>query len=412
MKEAITKNSVLSNINALFITQIANYLSLLLIFPYLSRILGIDGFGKIGISLSIISIFLILTDYGFNLSAPSWIANNKKNINKTCEYIGAIFILKILLTTLGIMLLFIFTYSHDTLLTDIKLIVSIALCATFQSMQPTWFFQGIEKMRKITYYTIIAKAIYMILVLFFVKNPGQEWLVIFFQAISFCLSSSIAIYFIYREGYTIRLISNPRIIKVFKESTWFFISRAAVCVYTSASTLIIGSAAGVQQAGLYSSSEKIYNAGQGIISPISQAIYPYLSRSGDKRFLYKISFIIAIPMIIGCYVITSFSSDILTIFYGPSFSSAAPILNIFLFCLIINYISVNFGYPAFSIIKRLDIANKTVILGALLQLINLIILFYTESINAINISLAILIVEIIVMIVRVVIFISLINRPQ
>ncbi len=362
--------------------------------------------------MSIIAILLILTDYGFNLSAPSWIANNKNNIDKTCEYIGAIFILKILLTTLGMISLFIFTYSHDTLLTDIKLTVSIALCIIFQSIQPTWFFQGIEKMKKITYYTIIAKIIYMILVLSFVKKPGQEWLVILFQATSFCLSSSIAIYFIYHEGYKIRLASNPQIIKIFKESTWFFISRAAVCVYTSASTLIIGSATGVQQAGLYSSSEKIYNAGQGIMSPVSQAIYPYLSRTGDKKFLYKISFIIAIPMIIGCYVITFFSGDILTIFYGPSFSVAAPILNIFLFCLIINFISVNFGYPAFAIIKRLDIANGTVVFGALLQLINLTILFYTGSINAINIALSVLIVETIVMIVRVIIFISLVNRSQ
>ena len=63
-----------SNIASLFTVQAANYLIPLLTLPYLVRILGPREFGLIAFAQAFSQYFVILTDYGFNLSATREVA--------------------------------------------------------------------------------------------------------------------------------------------------------------------------------------------------------------------------------------------------------------------------------------------------------------------------------------------------
>ncbi|QPK17019.1 oligosaccharide flippase family protein [Pectobacterium versatile] len=72
---------------SLFSVQGVNYLIPLLIIPHLVRTMGIDGFGKYSFVLAVVQYFIILSDYGFNLSASKQVAVHKDNKN----YISKIF---------------------------------------------------------------------------------------------------------------------------------------------------------------------------------------------------------------------------------------------------------------------------------------------------------------------------------
>ncbi|MFB9998018.1 oligosaccharide flippase family protein [Providencia rustigianii] len=74
-----------------------------------------------------------------------------------------------------------------------------------------------------------------------------------------------------------------------KSSYTYFLSRASVVIYTSASTFIVGSYSGLNQAALFSSAEKLYQAGQSITSPVSQAIFPHIARTGEKIYYINLS---------------------------------------------------------------------------------------------------------------------------
>ncbi|WP_409339321.1 oligosaccharide flippase family protein, partial [Providencia rustigianii] len=67
-------NRIYKNILSLTLIQLFNYISPLLVLPYLSRTLSIDGFGLLMLSMSMISICLVISDFGFNLSSTYWIA--------------------------------------------------------------------------------------------------------------------------------------------------------------------------------------------------------------------------------------------------------------------------------------------------------------------------------------------------
>ncbi|MTC13076.1 oligosaccharide flippase family protein, partial [Providencia stuartii] len=60
---------ILKNILSMFSIQGINYFIPLIMVPYLVRTLGLDGFGKYSIVIAIIQYLVIITDYGFNLSA-------------------------------------------------------------------------------------------------------------------------------------------------------------------------------------------------------------------------------------------------------------------------------------------------------------------------------------------------------
>ncbi|HIH5505105.1 TPA: oligosaccharide flippase family protein, partial [Proteus mirabilis] len=165
-------NKIHINIISLTILQFVSYLSPLIVLPYLSRILTIVEFGFIMISFSLISLSMIITDYGFGIFSPFWIAKNRNNIKRTSLHIGSVFYIKTILVLICSILLFLYinlansipvqnkTYYYFLLLTSILV----------QTFQPTWFFQGIEKMFNITIIMSISKLSYVILIYAFIKE--------------------------------------------------------------------------------------------------------------------------------------------------------------------------------------------------------------------------------------------------
>ncbi|MGF1740558.1 oligosaccharide flippase family protein [Vibrio profundum] len=398
---------ILSNSLSLLFIQIANYIAPFLVLPYLSRTLGVEGFGTVALLMSIATIASIVTDYGFNLSAAHDIAKSSDNKEYINRYIGTVFTIKIILVLAILFFLFLYSTFGTDLLASNYLLPVVFFTILSRTFQPTWFFQGIEKMRSVTVYMVIAKLMYLILVFIFVHNKGDEWIVMLCFGVSNLVASIISIFCIYKEGYKVKVSSWPMMKSVFKNSSGFFLSRVSVSIYTALSTFIVGSVAGLHQAALYSSCEKLYQGGQSLTSPISQALFPYMARTGDKKLFYKFVLFSIIPMIVGCAICIHFSSDILSFIFGPEFAKADRILDLFLACTVIVFIAVNFGYPAFASINKVRVANITVMFGAIVQCLSLLFLYFTDSISALSVTVAVLITESVVMSLRLILFFKL-----
>ncbi|HFK2640145.1 TPA: O33 family O-antigen flippase, partial [Escherichia coli] len=278
-------------------------------------------------------------------------------------------------------------------------ILWLGVIITTQSFQPIWFFQGLEKMKNITFSLIISKSVYVILIFCLVKTNHVER-VFLALVLSNVVTLVISNYLLYRNGYAIGTPCNKLFRDEIKNSFPFFLSRAAVGVYTSASTFIVGSFAGLNQAAVYSSAEKLYQAGQNALSPISQALYPYLARSGDKKTLYKFVVLFFILLCMICILSSYYSNTIVMLFFGNKYNAASQVLNVFLLSLVITFVSFNFGYPAFAAIKRVQIVNYTVVLGGGLQLLMIIILIVSEKITPLNMARSVLFTETLVLISR------------
>lgn len=402
-----------SNMLALLLVQLANYLPPLIILPYISRVLGIDGFGTVSILFSASAIVYIITDYGFSLSSSYWIAKHRKNKRNLSHYFGAVYFAKTFLLVLIFLSMFSFSWGRIINVEGIdELKIWAFVIALSQAYQPVWFFQGIEKMKNVTMFMVASKILYMMFVFIFVKDMDDIFYVFFAFAISNIVATIISITLVYKNGYYISIPSSKRIIRVFKESTPYFFSRASVCLYTSANAFLVGTILGIGQAALYSSAEKLYQAGQSLISPISQSLFPHLARTKDVGILIRIVMCGLAPMVIGCYVCWIYASDILLMIFGVGFDSAADVLRVFMLCSIVTFITGNFGYPAFAIYGRLDLVNKSVYFSGITQLLILSGLYAAAAFSIENVALSILGVESIVMLFRVTAFWVLCNKTK
>lgn len=407
--QAIKKHSITRNATALAIMQVANYAVPLLLLPYLTRQLGLEAFGIVAITLAAIQLAFVLTDYGFSLSATYAISLNRENDDFINKKIGSIFGAKILLLSL----LAIISASIITLIPNADTYepfywAALAAIAA-QAFQPIWLFQGIECMKNIAIYTVLSKITYAALILLTVSQPKDAISVIYCWSLSQLSGLAASIYFMYAGGYKISLPSLHSIKQEFQEGAQFFWSRLAVALYTSASTLIIGSYSTVQAAH-FAVCEQIYKAGQNVTSPINSAMYPYMAKSKDWSTFYRILSVSTVVLIIGCLVLSKFVEPLLLLLFGVEYTTAAPVLLLFLCTTVINYLSVTFGYSAFSALDRVEIANLTVIAGALIHGLNMAIIYTYFEISAFSVALAVLLTESFVMLTRILIFNTIKNN--
>ena len=69
MMNKIEMTTILSNFLSLTILKALNYILPLITFPYLVRVLGVDKFGLLSMAIAVVAYFVIIVNYGFELSA-------------------------------------------------------------------------------------------------------------------------------------------------------------------------------------------------------------------------------------------------------------------------------------------------------------------------------------------------------
>lgn len=388
------------NASSLFLLQGFNYILPLILLPYLTRILGIYVYGVYAFSISVIQVSNIFTDFGFNLSATYSISKNrykKKYINKV---IGSVYLIKIALCLFVSLLVLIF-FIHYPKYQEYKgfLCFSILPIAGL-TFQPVWFFQGIEDMKYITIYTGLTKCLYVVLVIAFVKNPDH--LIRIAYANGFCqtLAAIISWRIIKKLGYSPKIPSFRFIKKVFDESKGFFLSRAAVATYTTAGSFFLGLFSSPKQVAIYSASEQLYKASQNIFFPVIQALYPFMAHKPNYKLFFRILGFSILAVFVVCLVGYIFSPYIIEFVYGAQFIDSYRIFKVFLIMFVITIPSIMLGYPFLGSFGRANLANASVIIAGVLQVFMLIGLFYLKLFTAIYVTIAVLIVEIVVLILR------------
>jgi PST family polysaccharide transporter len=148
---------------------------------------------------------------------------------------------------------------------------------------PMWFFQGMEEMGAITTAQAIAKMSLIPLVFLFVKNPEHFVRAAALQSGTAVLAGIIGIPLLFRVArITWYRPRKKDVIDSFREGWDVFMSTAAITVYTSTNTIVLGLMSGEAQVGYFGAANRIINGSQGVLIPITQALYPHLNSMAAK----------------------------------------------------------------------------------------------------------------------------------
>jgi polysaccharide transporter, PST family len=388
------RHRILSNAASLTLIQVANYITPLIVLVYLARVLGTEIYGVLAFTQAIIIISSILTDFGYSLSATDKISKNRDRINFVSTIIGGIYLFKLALFICCAIVIIAFAnfsqiyHEHKTLL----LLTLIPIFA--QTFYPLWFFQGIEKMNLLAFFSIVIKVAYVFLVIYFVKAPEDYILVPLLSGLAYGVGVCMSIAMIYRLGYKITIPNKKRLLYCVNFSRNFFVSRVAVMVYMNSSVLILGLVANSSIVAIYSIAEQLYKAMQSAISPLSAAVYPFMSKEKDIRLMIKLIYYCVFFVILGAIFGYFVSPFLISYFFDESWASSLSLLNVFFIAIVFHAGAVMTGYPLAAALGRIDVANSSVVVGAFIYCIGIIMLFEFGEITPLMLAALMIVSEI------------------
>lgn len=343
----IESNKVLfKNFTSLSILQIANYIFPLITLPYLVRVLGPEKYGLVSFASAFAAYFTILTDYGFNLSATQEISINRNDTNRIAEIFSSVFTLKILFFCLSSLIFFVVIFLvpqfHEHLLLFFVSFLSVLGTALF----PLWFYQGIEKMNYILVITVSVRVIITVLIFIFIQNENDYVKLATLNTTAQFVIGLFGLMIVLKKFQINYFIPKVALLKEQLKAGWnLFLSTVWINLYTTSNVFILGLFAPANVVGYFAAADKIRMAFQGILSPMSQSVFPYVNNllnDSYERFisfnkkLFKIA--LTVGMIISI-ILFLFAALLVNLVLGKDYQSSILVLKIIAWLPLVIFLS-------------------------------------------------------------------------
>ena len=287
IKKLKRHRKIIENFSYLSILQILSLITPLITYPYLVKTLGEVIYGTVIFAQTVITYFNILVAFGFNIIGVRDISLHRENPKKLSEIISSITIIKTLFLLFSLLLISIYMFYTSKM--DYSLYyLSFWICFN-EIFFPSWFFQGMEEMKYITFVNFGIRTLFIGMIFIFIKSPNDYLFFPLLNGIGTLLAGGFSIILLYKK-YKIQLIRVPikTLIEYIKSSYHLFISNISIQIYLNANKIIIGHFLGMREVTYYDLAEKITNMGKTPQSMINQVLYPKISLEKNKEFIQKV----------------------------------------------------------------------------------------------------------------------------
>lgn len=392
------KKRIITNFFSLSTLEIVNYIIPLVTLPYLVKVLGPEKYGIVAFAQVFASYFTIATDYGYYLSAPRKISINRDDINLVSRIYSKIMTIKFLFMLISISIFFVLVFNINRFVND-KLVFLFSIANVLGDfLFPAWFFQGIERMKLITYFYFIAKGFFLIMIFLFIKSPAEYFYVPLFNNMGLIIAGIVSLYFIHKN-YKIK-IYFPTLKEIkgeIKDEFNYFISTVSINAYTNSGTFILGIFAGNVFVGYYSAAERLIRAIQRILWAASQSVYPYINRlvyeSSEKglKFIKKLMLIYNGGFFVISLLIFVFAKVIINLVLGAQYTESYQVLLILAFLPFIISLGNIFGIQTMLPLGMIKFYSGIVFSAAILNVLLSIVM--ANLLKHIGIAFAVLFTE-------------------
>lgn len=395
-------NKLAENITSLISLKGAEYILNFILFPYLVRVLGVERFGSIIFMQSIVQYGIILVDYGFNLTGPRDIAraSEQKQVSQIFSNImaGKFLILFIVTLESVFMIQFLEEIGYNF---DSKLYWAVYLLVVGNFAFPVWFFQGIQQMRYITLFNVIARSVTVALVFIFVKEPDDYLLAALFQSMTLLIAGCFSLLVIKKQfSYVLIKPSWIGIRQTLIEGWHIFVSTIAINIYTTTNTVVLGALTNNTVVGYFGTANKLIDCVKGVMFTLNQAVYPYVSNKLKEGIAQTINFIKKYFLVycggtlLGGIVLLIVAPLVVRILFGPGYEKSIFILRLMAFLPFIISISNVFGIQIMLNFGYQKIFSRILVGAAILDL--LLIIPLVQYFQGVGAAITMIIVELMV----------------
>lgn len=374
--------TVFANFGYLSLLQVAGYVFPLISMPYLARVIGADGFGKIAFASAIVVWIQTISDWGFNLTATRDVAQNRDNKELVSRIFSNVLWARSVLTLLSGIILLLVVLLVPYLRENADIIFVTFLLVPGYILFPEWFFQAIEKMKYTTFFNLFLKLVFTVAVFVFIHKREDYLMQPLLTTIGYLLCGIGALYLIFKKwGYSLYKPQWGEIFKTIRNSTDVFINNLMPNLYNSFSVMLLGFFGGSTANGIYDGGNRFPSIFYQFQSVLSRAFYPFLSRRPDKHSFYaKLNIVSAL---VGSVILVLISPLIIKIMLGDEFEKSVVVMQILSFSVVFLAMGYTYG-TNFLIInhKEKPLRNLTFISSIVGMCVSVPLVYYFSYIGA------------------------------
>ncbi|HSV35764.1 MAG TPA: flippase [Ramlibacter sp.] len=321
------------NIASLFTLQAAAYVIPLIMAPYLVRVLGPGQYGRTAFAMAIVQYFVVLADYGFNLTATRQAAILRDNPEALSRLFNAVTVVKLGLTAAGFLALCGLLAVVPAMERDTGLYFACYLAVLGHVAFPVWLFQGLERMKIVTQCTIAAQVVVLVCVFSWVREPGDYRLAAGLQSAASLVAGLLS--WAALRGVIQRATAWPQrayLREVVAQGWHVFVSTLAMSLYTATGTVILGFLATPAVVGYFAAADRLVKAVLGLLSPVSQAVFPHVARirhrSRNEALLFLSGLLRwqGLATLVVSTLLWAFAEPLVELLFGAAFSASTPLL--------------------------------------------------------------------------------------
>ncbi|RKM61923.1 flippase [Butyrivibrio sp. CB08] len=332
--ELIRRKSLKINAVLNVIRQACAVLFPLIVYPYITRTIGVDFFGRYSFADSVVSFFTVLAMLGVSTYAIREASGMRDDKIAIDRFASEMLIINGLAFLVSIIFLFCITILVPRIKDDWIIICILAIGIFANVIGRDWINVVYEDYFYITLRYIIIHIISLGLMLVLVKNPTDYY--IFAVLMVLTNSGGYLINVLYIRKYT-RIVKVPLkgIRKHLKPIFILFSISIASKIYINSDITILGFMVSDEALGIYSISSKVYLLVKALVNAAMQVAIPRISKNVQenkfdevKAILKRIKnglFVVIIPLAVG---VVLKADAIIRILCGEEYGSSGQSLQV------------------------------------------------------------------------------------
>lgn len=346
----------------------------LITFPYVSRVLSVDGMGIYNFSNTYVNYFVLIAGLGVATYAVREGAKYRDNKELISKFASQIFTINIISTLVAYFLLIGSLLIFSNLRNYVTCILVFGLQLFFTTIGTEWLYTIYEEYQYITVRSIIFKIISIILLFILVHSPNDY---LWYAAITvFASVGSNILNYIHAKSFChIKLVRDTNWKYHLKPILIIFASSVAITLYVSSDTTILGLLKNDYAVGIYGVAVKIYTIVSGLISGLLVVTIPRLAMLIGKRRVREYNHvlqevinsvsILGLPAAVGVVML---SREIILIIAGEKYLNGTLSLQIITWALVFSNYSTIFNQCVLIPIKRETKALRNTVITGLVNI--------------------------------------------
>lgn len=283
---AVAGGTIFKNMVALGAVQFANYLIPLIIIPFVTRALGVDMFGRVCYAQNIVSYLAILINFGFDYSATQDVAIHKGDKRAVGVIFRTVMVSKAVLFAVSIGVMGVLYAVYAPVHADPVLYAWAALFNLGYVLFPTWLYQGMEDMGRMSVMNFVTKLTGAVLIIAVVREAEDYVAYMAILSAVYVVVGCVALMYAVRHYGVLESRTRDGALSraIIRKSCPIFVTTLAGSLYNAMGLTLLGAMMSAAEVGVYAGSQKVILACVMLTSmSFSVAIFPKMSRLFEEN---------------------------------------------------------------------------------------------------------------------------------